>query len=136
MTVFLTVFNPVTIFFSLLLCITAELPQPHDREEREVQTQQQPWNEERNSTEDLKEPESPQEPPVPPQEKQEELCSAQLVLKQEPDGLASTPVRQEIDESEGQTPDWNPCETVNMPVISSVVSARDLEAELNSLFSK
>lgn len=82
MTVFLTVFNPVTAFFSLLLCIPAELPQPHDREEREVQTQQQPWNEEPNSTEDLK------EPPVPPQEKQEELCGAQLVPKQEPDGLA------------------------------------------------
>lgn len=86
-----------------------------------------PWNEERNCTEDLK------EPPVPPQQKQEELCGARLVPKQEPDGLASTPARRESDESEGQALDRNPGETVNMPVLSSAVSARDLEAEPNPL---
>ncbi|XP_069562679.1 uncharacterized protein [Brachyistius frenatus] len=113
-----------------------ELLQQHVCKEKEVPTDQQLFNQQRNSSLDQQEPEPPQikeepeppqikEEPEPPQikEEQEELCTSQdreqLVLKQETDVVMLTLFYGEGDHNEDQT--LNPDESQSAAEEESVV---------------
>ncbi|XP_058505039.1 trichohyalin-like isoform X3 [Solea solea] len=78
---------------------STELPQQHVCKEEEVLTEQQLWNQERNSSLDQEEPESLQI-----KEEEEEICTShegeQLEVKQEADTLMLTPDNEESDHME------------------------------------
>nr|XP_043896740.1 zinc finger protein 391-like isoform X2 [Solea senegalensis] len=78
---------------------STELPQQHVCKEEEVLTEQQLWNQERNSSLDQEEPELLQI-----KVEQEEICTShkgeQLEVKQEADTLLLTPVKEERDHME------------------------------------
>ncbi|KAM6945093.1 uncharacterized protein PEZ65_002784 [Lycodopsis pacificus] len=108
-----------------------ELPQQHGCKEEEVLSDQQLCIQERNSSLD-------QEDPDPPQikEEQEELCTSQegeqLELKQETETFALTLTYEDSDHSEDETPNLNPDDTIDLPVISSVVSGPESDHQLLS----
>ncbi|XP_034397984.1 zinc finger protein with KRAB and SCAN domains 8-like [Cyclopterus lumpus] len=79
-----------------------------------------------------------QEDPEPPQikEEQEELCTSQegelLELKQETETFMLTPTYEQSDHSEDQYLYFNPDDTVNIPVIGSVVPESNTDRQLLS----
>ncbi|XP_075960468.1 uncharacterized protein LOC142964158 [Anarhichas minor] len=114
-----------------------ELPQQHVCKEEEVLSDQQLCIQERNSSLD-------QEDPDPPQirEEQEELCTShegeQLELQQETETFMLTPTYEESDHTEPEptrdqeTPTLNPDDTINLPIISPVVSGPESDHQLLS----
>ncbi|KAM6945092.1 uncharacterized protein PEZ65_002783 [Lycodopsis pacificus] len=114
-----------------------ELPQQHVCKEEEVLSDQQLCIQERNSSLD-------QEDPDPPQikEEQEEPCTSQegdqLELKQETETFMLTPTYEESNHTEPEptrdqeTPNLNPDDTINLPVISPVVSGPESDHQLLS----
>ncbi|KAM9309173.1 uncharacterized protein KZ484_025287 [Pholidichthys leucotaenia] len=80
---------------------TKDFPQQPGWKEDEVLTDQQLWNQERNSILDQEEPEPPEM-----KEEQEELCISQegevLAVKLEANSLMVTPVSEENDQSEAE----------------------------------
>ncbi|XP_068576795.1 zinc finger protein 420-like [Cebidichthys violaceus] len=108
-----------------------ELPQQHVCKEEEVLSDQQLCIQERSSSLD-------QEDPDPPQikEEQEELCTSQegeqLELQQETETFMLTPTYEESNHTEAQTPNINPDDTIDLPVISSVASGPESDHQLLS----
>ncbi|XP_067471487.1 zinc finger protein 845-like isoform X1 [Thunnus thynnus] len=120
------------------LRVHTELLQQNVCEEEEVLTDQQPCNQEKNSS-------LAQEDPEPPQikEEQEEVYTSlegeQLVLKQETETFMWTPTCEESDNSEDQTEDSDETESaaekehvVSMLVKSSVVPEPNSDDQLLS----
>lgn len=105
-----------------MFCVSPEVPQLHVCKEEEVLTNQQLWDQECNSSRHQEEPEPPQT-----EEEPEEVCSSQLGLKQDSNNFKLSSPKEESDQDEYQTLDWNPEEPseesqVKIPFITCVVS--------------
>ncbi|XP_058505062.1 zinc finger protein 391-like isoform X2 [Solea solea] len=91
--------RPFMKWVPVIMLQRTELPQQHVPKEEEVLTEQQLWNQERNSSLDQEEPESLQI-----KEEQAEICTShegeQLEVKQETDTLLLTPENEESDHME------------------------------------